>query len=281
MKKQYKRWIILAAIVLTLLYCLVGPSGLFDTEHSLVPLVNSNQILVNPEINGYHDGWFLSDWSSANNYPTSQQTLTKNGSVSLKQSGYDVSFYAVALCQGTAPEMWRSEPAPTIYASVNGSYVNQVTWTGIIESASTLPTGCLGVGIDFWFDAIRPDGTTDSIECYVFFYMTGVYNLPVGSYKYVARQDFNTSSSVMTKTWDYIYFHHSQDPIGVEQTHVFELNKYVEVFKQNRCELRDADFRLARVDCCMELFCGAGQFTVDYCGFEQAQKDSVKLSYPT
>ena len=268
MKERYKRFFLAVGFGITALMLIVAPHGWFQPQPPHI-LTDAAQIFYNPDLTSSHANWSRSDWSSAGLYPTNAQITPVNGEVILSQSGYRESFYAVAITQGGSPAAFDWAPWQMPYVSVNSSFHNVITWRGKMDSANLMPAGCLGMGIDFWFDAEFPDGTLKPVELYVFFYMKGVYAIPVASYKAMIREDYNHTSGKIDIIWDYIYFHHSQDTLGAYTTHTFELHDYVVALKQQLPTYRNAQFWLARVDACMELFMGSGQFTIDYLGLQQ------------
>lgn len=259
------------AVIIIFLLLLVSPHGLFKTENT--PPISGTQVLLNPELTDNHRWWKADGgWSSSNFYPTNAKSYYIDDRVTLSQSGYLPSFYAVAISQGAGPTEfhWASRQVP--YVSVNSSFRNIVSWRGSMDYSYVAPTGCLGMGIDFWFDAELQNGTLAPVELYVFFYMEGVYTLPVDSFKSVLRSDYNYSGKTMGLPWDYMYFHPFQDEKNVIMEHSFELYDYITIFKQNKPVYAQSSFILTRVDGCMELFMGEGTFTVDYVGLTQTPK---------
>ena len=251
-------------LVSVFLFCLlVRPDGSFSIEQPST-LSNSRQLLANPDFNQGSNEWYATAWSSSGNYPTHKQFTFDSSSVTLSQSGNDLSFYAVSLCQGGGPSAfnWGTR---SLYVPVNASCHTVVSWRGRMDAEDVSPVGCLGMGVDFWFDAKLSNGTMAPVEMYVFMYQKGVYALPTQSYHdFGVRQDSGFQ-------WLYMYFHPWQDAVGGFMEHRFELNDYVELMKAKaEAPYSSAEFILTKVDACMELFMGSGTFTIDYLGLEQA-----------
>ena len=268
--KIWKRTLLVITIVGIFLLVLVSPHGLISVENP--PSTTGTQALLNPELTDGHAWWSESDWSSSNFYPTNAKHETVGDRVTMSQSGYLPSFYAVALSQGAGPTEfgWAAKQIP--HVSINSSFRNVVFWRGSIDYTSLQLVGCLAMGIDFWFDAKLPNGTLAPVEMYVFFYMEGVYALPAGSFKTVLRQDYNHSSGSMGMAWDYIYFHPYQDRKNTIAEHSFELHDFIAKLKHAKPVYAQADFTLTRVDACMEMFMAEGTFTVDYVGLTQSPR---------
>lgn len=268
MKQKHKPFLVALLLFGFFWLFFIGSSGTFNVQEAI--FTGDVEALINPDFEGLH-GWAESTWRSAGGKPSTAAYSESSSSVSMSISGYDASFYAVALSQGAGPTPFRWGER-SLYVPINSSCSNIVAWRGSMDRENVSVVSCLGMGVDFWFDACLPDGEVKPVELYVFFYMSGAYALPIGSFKHVVRQDYNYSSSTMGLAWDYMYFHHSQDSLGLGCEHNFELADYIMRFKEYLPEYREAEFTLCRVDACMELFYASGSFTIDHLGLQQTKK---------
>lgn len=269
------RLVWVGVVVVLVLAVLTVPSGQFSSSLLSSPC-GGVQVLVNSDFDG-ESGWRRTDWRSAGGVASSSFWVEVDSGVQMGVSGHDLSFYAVGESQGDGPKgLWSRVPYGGLDVSVNGSFCNVVTWRGSIDKAE-VDAGCLGVGVNAWFDVQLVNGSVVPLEIFVFVYQDGLYELPVGGFKdygyrgqfYEAVLDVGGASM----PWRYFYYHIAQVPVVQEGEVSFELNDCLQVIREQAGEpYYSGEFVLVRMDAVMELFNAEGKFTIDYLGLTQSPK---------
>lgn len=264
------------ALCLAVAYLVVKPSGYY---YSTPPAALNSPVglLRDVDFDLAHDEWQMTDWSSKDGDAASAYWLAGASEITMGVSGYEASFYAVGVGQGYgADSLWpQPDTSRRINVEVNGSCHNVFKWRGTVNNASTMPVGCFGVGLNLWFDVILQDGSKLPVEMNIFFYQQGVNALPVGSFKdYGLRGNFfdGLFEEPVPAPWRFFYFHPFQLTVGEVGEFTFELNDYVDVVKSEAGEpYANGRFIFCGANVVLEVFMGGGEFTVDYCSFEQAK----------
>jgi len=263
MKQNTKIAVVFAFTTIFILWLNFGPKGTFTA--SLTDMEGTE--LLNPLTDT--DYWGKGIWSSHNDYPTSAKVDYTPTGVTLSQKGEALGFYAVSIAHGGGPSVlkWTRD----IFFNVSLEKQLIVSYTGIINGAvADPPLGWVAQGLDFWFDVKLPDGTLAPFELFIHFYENGIWSLPVGTFNtFGVRQDYDYNKMSMGTPWLYTYFHASQDEIGVETTHRFSLNEYVEIVKARVPEFKNGEFFLMRIETPMEILFGEGSFTVKKLSLQQ------------
>jgi len=215
------------------------------------------ELLINPTLENNASGWDRGSWRFISKSWAPSTWTDEEGKVTMDLSGYDRSFYCISLAQ---------HPNQPIYDKQH-QYI--VTWKGKMNNGDTLPTGCLGMGVNFWLDVMQNNQLVETLELYVFFYQKGFYTIPVGSWKdygYRGSYWYETIVDAPNEdTWRFFYFHPFQLKFGETTEYTFSLDKCLDIVRQNAGEqYKNADyFILTSIDPVMEMFMAEGSFTVE------------------
>lgn len=249
------------------------PSGFFYVGSAGL---SGEELLVNPDFESNYVGWRQTHWRSAGGEPTTTSWKSYSSAAQMSVSGYDLSYYAVGLEQGDGPlPLWSYPTYQGLNVTVKEGTV--ISWTGSMDRETVSPVGCLGMGLNLWFNVYLQNGSVVPLELFLFFYQDGTYALPVGSYRdygYRGSSElekmFDSAVDQYPTVWRYFYFHAAQLKEGVTQTITLDLNDYVEVVREKAGEpYKSASYELCRVVACMEVFNGEGQFTVNELSLRQ------------
>jgi hypothetical protein len=261
-----------ALLVVAILVCNF-PSGLYSSG---VATPAGQELLVNPDFTNNYVGWRQTHWRSAGDEPTSTQWKSYSSAAQMSVSGYDLSYYAVGLEQGDGPlPLWSYPTYQGLNVTVKEGTV--ISWTGSMDRETVSPVGCLGMGLNLWFNVYLQNGSVLPLELFLFFYQDGTYALPVGSYRdygYRGSSEleklFDGAVDSYPTVWRYFYFHVDQLKQGITKTEIFDLNDYVNVVREKAGDpYNSAVFELCRVVACMEVFNGEGCFTVNNLSLKQ------------
>lgn len=249
------------------------PSGFFYVGSAGL---SGEELLVNPDFESNYVGWRQTHWRSAGGEPTTTSWKSYSSAAQMSVSGYDLSYYAVGLEQGDGPlPLWSYPTYQGLNVTVKEGTV--ISWTGSMDRETVSPVGCLGMGLNLWFNVYLQNGSVLPLELFLFFYQDGTYALPVGSYRdygYRGSSEleklFDGAVDSYPTVWRYFYFHVDQLKQGITKTEIFDLNDYVNVVREKAGDpYNSAVFELCRVVACMEVFNGEGCFTVNNLSLKQ------------
>lgn len=266
MKKTIQTAIVLVAFLAAIVVIpLIQPTG---NSLSLLTVEQEGiELLVNPTLANNCSGWHFGAWRFLNSTWAKSDWTFEDGRVSIyMDTGVDRSFYCAMIEQP-----YHSQP---IY-DLEHEYI--ATWRGSMNSGKVKPPGALGMGVNFFLDAIRAGQKVDTIELYIFFYMEGYYELPIGTFKdYGYRGSYWFETLVEEdnpETWRYYYFHPVQLEFGKIREISFSLNRCLETVRTNAGgPFESADsFRLTRVMSVMEMILAEGSFSTEYVSLKQVE----------
>ena len=252
--------IVILSLGLAVFLPFILPTGV--SNQILTSPKEGTELLINPSLANNCSGWHFGAWRFLDSSWVSGCNWTfGNGSVTMEMATAtgDQSFYCTMI-----EEPYLDQP---IY-DLQNEYV--VTWKGSMDSGKTRTVGALGMGVNFFLDAIKDGEPVETLELYIFFYQDGFYTIPVGTYKdYGYRGSYwfeNIVEEPSEDTWRFFYFHPLQLKFGETREIAFSLNKCLEIVRKKGGEIyENADsFHLTRVMSVMEMIMAEGSFTTEY-----------------
>jgi len=258
-KRNYTKAILViatAAIILLSLFTL--PSG--TSNDILTAQKDGTELLPNPTLANNCSGWHFGAWRFVSSSWAPSTWTFEDGRVTMEMAtGYDRSFYCTMI---ERPDL------DVPIRDLQHDYV--VTWRGSMNSGEAKATGALGMGVNFFLDAIKDGEPVETLELYIFFFQGGFYTIPVGSYKdYGYRGSYwfeKIAEGPNDETWRFFYFHPLQLDFGKTETISFSLTKCLETVRQNAGEtyLTADRFQLTRIMSVMEMVMAEGSFTTEH-----------------
>ena len=255
--------LVLAFSAILLVMPFILPTGI--SNNILTSPKEGTELIPNPTLTNNATGWHFGAWRFLDSTWAPSNWIFEEGKVTMEMAtGYDRSFYCTMV---ENPEL--NQP---IY-DLQHEYI--VTWKGAMNNGKAKPTGALGMGVNFFLDAIKNGRVVDTVELYIFFFQDGFYTIPVGSYKdYGYRGSLWFEELVQEpsdETWRFFYFHPLQLEFGETREISFSLNRCLEVVRNNGGpNFEDAEcFHLTRVMSVMEMIMAEGSFSTEYVSLKQ------------
>ena len=264
MKKNIRTLVfVLAFSAILAVVPLILPTGV--SMNILTSSKEGTELLVNPTLANNCSDWHFGAWRFLDSTWVSECNWTfGDGKVSMEMAAEDQSFYCTMIEQP-----YHNQP---IY-DLQNEYV--VTWRGSMNSGKAQTVGALGMGVNFFLDAIKDGEAVETLELYIFFFQDGFYTIPVESFKdYGYRGSYWFEELVQEpseETWRYFYYHPIQLEFGKTREITFSLNRCLEVVRLNAGSVYEGadSFRLTRVMSVMELIYAEGSFTTEYVSLKE------------
>lgn len=234
--------------------------------------------LKNPDMIDNKDlwQWNQASWRSQGGMPTSASWTHNPSSITMSLKASDNSFYAIGVSQGGGPTTLWAWHTGNLNLIINPTAHNIVTWRGSVDYTKLQKIGCLGIGVNAWFDVTLSNGTQVPVEIFVFVYQEGVYTIPVDTFKDYGYRGSSWYEGFLSNeqhrmSWRYFYYHPVQLEKGKLGEFRFELNDALDTIRNHAGEpYASATFTLQRIDAVMEMFMSEGTFTIDKLSFMQS-----------